>query len=120
MNIRELKLDEKNRWLKITDFENTFNVYSNADGQLVYNLNSTTLFMVDPSDMQQYICDHDMFWPLISYKIYGTARLWWLLMKLNCVDAKNAFDMKYAGDVVFYIPKEQANTIISRINEFEN
>ena len=53
-----------------------------------------------------YICDYDMQWPLLSYKIYGTTRLAWLLMKLNKVKPADVFKLKMTGETVKYLPKD--------------
>ena len=59
-----------------------------------------------------------MHWPLISYVIYGTTRLAWLLMKLNGVGPEQAFMPKRAADPVKYIGKEQLPQIIKAINGY--
>jgi hypothetical protein len=60
-----------------------------------------------------------MHWPLISYKLYGTTRLVWLLWKLNDIEPTNIFDIKYPGDKILYLPKEYVDNIVSTINNFD-
>ena len=47
-----------------------------------------------------------MHWTLISYKIYGTTRLAWLLWKANNVQMADTFKVKMPGDIVYYLPRE--------------
>jgi len=56
-----------------------------------------------------------MFWPLISYKIYDTIHLAWLLMMVNNVTSDNVFDVVPASSVIYYVPNEYLETIIRLI-----
>lgn len=60
-----------------------------------------------------------MHWPLISYIIYGTTRLAWLLMKLNNVDVKDMFTPKCASETVKYVNKETLPQLVKVINGYE-
>lgn len=106
-------------YLKVTDLDNFFNIYRDGRGRYYYNLNSSVYFDIAPSAMKQYICDYDMHWPLISYKLYGTARLAWLLMQVNNVGQKDLFEIKPAGTIVNYIDKTEAQNIVKVINDYE-
>ena len=59
-----------------------------------------------------------MHWPLISYKIYGTTRLAWLLWKVNEVGPIDTFRAKQPGDIVYYLPTSLVKEIVSDINSF--
>lgn len=56
---------------------------------------------------------------MLSYKLYGTTRLAWLLMKLNDVDASNVFDQKMPGDKIWYLPRENVESIVADLNDFD-
>lgn len=116
MKIKEFTADERS-YLKMTDLENFFNVYLDKNGNYVYNLNASIYFQIDSSQLADYVLQHDAHWTLISYKIYGTTRLAWLLMKLNHVDAVNVFDKKHASDIIKYIPKNQIEALISSLGD---
>ena len=116
MKISETQIENKNQWLKITDFENLFKIYEDDNLNYRYNLNETLYLNVDPQTYEYYNVTHDMFWPLISYNIYGTTRLAWLLMKTNNVTAKNIFNKVRAGKVVKYINKDVVENIVAKVN----
>ena len=71
--------------VKITDFEHFFNVYQDGKKNFKYNLNSTVYFDTKNAKTLEYVVKYDSHWTLISYNIYKTTRLAWLLMKLNDV-----------------------------------
>lgn len=104
------------KFLKITDFENILDIYQDKRGNYFYNLNNSLYLDAADDIMLTYICDYDMQWPLLSYKIYGTTRLAWLLMKLNKVSPKDVFKMLKTGDKVKYLQKEQMNGLIMSLN----
>lgn len=97
------ELDEVPEHLKITDFENFFNIY-NVNGKNQYNLNSTMYLNVSENLLEKYILTHDMHWPLISYKIYGTPRLAWILLKINNIQTSDIFKIRNASETIKYIP----------------
>lgn len=105
------------KYLKITDFDNYFNVYLDKNGNYTFNLNQTLYF--DATQLSEYKCDCRMFWPLISFKLYDTTRFAWLLIKLNNVKGKDIFKAKNAGDIVYFIDKKQLQSIIPYINGYD-
>lgn len=104
--------------LKSTDFENILNVYQDKNYNWIYNLNQTTLFEVDDSLILKYTCTYDSHWPLISYNIYGTTRLAWILYRLNNVTIENIFKPILAGSTVNYIHKSYIRTIITSLQNY--
>lgn len=117
MKIKDLKFEDRDNWLKITDLETTFNVFLDSKDNYHYNLNQTLYFNIPEYYFQEFICTHDMHWPLISYKIYGTTRLAWILMKFNNVQTKDVFKKKLSGDKIKYISQEKMQDIISTLND---
>ena len=79
MKIADLDLSEFDKFLKIQDLENMFDIFEDSRHNRVYNLNKTLYIEVDLDKLPDFICDCEMHWPLISYRIYGTTRLAWLL-----------------------------------------
>lgn len=108
--------DQSMKYLKITDLENIFKIYKDQKGKYFFNLNTTLYLDVADDAILYYICDYDMQWPLLSYKIYETTRLAWLLMKLNKVKPVDVFKPKVAGDIVKYLPKDQMTGLIQSLN----
>lgn len=103
--------------VRITDFDNFFNVYEdNKLGRLAFNLNATMYFNVNADALPSIQLQHAAFWPQISYMLYNTPRLAWLLMKLNNVNADKMFDKVATGTKVKYFNTETMQTIVETLN----
>ena len=67
-------------------YENIFNVYQNKADQYYYNILAKVNF---PSNIEEayyetFVVQSDFqSWTNISYKIYGTTLLWWLVCSVN-------------------------------------
>lgn len=80
--IKELpKLNKEN-------FENIFNVYQNEDGVYYYNLLNNIVFPQNLPDsfFTLYSIQPGDTWPYISYKVYDTPNLWWVILLANNID----------------------------------
>ena len=110
------EMNSVNSQLKVTDFENFFDIHVDRRQKDMFNLNTTLYISTSASSLPTHTCTTNCFWPLISYKIYGTTRLAWLLMKLNGVTADDVFDMKVPGDKVYYIPSDHLQSILNEVN----
>lgn len=73
-----------------TDIANIFNVYTKSvDGfiQYAYNLNRGLVIRgvnnIPAQYLDYYTVDNRDNLNLISYKVYGTINLWWLIAKIN-------------------------------------
>lgn len=117
MILRIKDFGESKDFLKFTDFDNFFYVYKDKRQNYVYNLNKSLYLEINDNIVENYQITHNMYWPVVSYKIYGTTHLAWLLMKLNKVDAKNLFNILRPGDVVKYLDKEYVANIIEVIHD---
>lgn len=109
-----MKISEFDNEVKLVDFENFFEIYENKYDKrkpYVYNLNSTVYFKGVPK--KTFRLKHDMFWTTISYELYNTTRLWWILMKVNNVDTKNLFEPVRADETVKYLEIDVVRSIIS-------
>lgn len=105
------KINNYNSVYKFTDLDNFFSIYE-YNGNYNYNLNSTIYLNINESLLKKYVLTCDMYWPLISYKIYETTRLAWLLMKLNNVEAKDVFKKIKATTTIKYIDTNYVQEII--------
>lgn len=75
------------------DLDKMFSMFIDEQGRWSYNLNSTFYLIDIPDDVcSWYACPTDMHWPSISWKVYGSNRLFWILMKLNGVKDQNIFN----------------------------
>lgn len=109
------QIDNFNDVFKITDLEHMFNVYQDSNSNYKYNLNTALYIEAPDSRCSHFTVSYDCHWPLVSYNIYGTTRLAWLLMKLNDVKATNVFMKIKAGTTVKYLAKETVQNIIDTI-----
>lgn len=105
-------------FLRITDYENSLNVYKDTSGNYFFNLNNNLYLTVKKSAILTYVSDYDVQWPLLAYKLYGNTRLAWILMKVNGVKPKDVFKKISTGDTVKYISKSSVEDILSEINKF--
>lgn len=94
------------------DLDVFFNVYLDQRDKYVYNLNNTLYIKVPDEITDIYIVKHDQFWTTLSYNIYGTTRLAWLLMKLNNVRCENVFSIIETGTRIRYLNKDYVSRII--------
>lgn len=106
--------------LKSTDFENILNVYQDKNNNWFFNLNQTTNISINSSLILDYTCTYDSHWPLISYNIYGTTRLAWVLYQLNGITLENIFRPILAGNTVKYIQKAYIRTIINSLHDYNS
>lgn len=102
---------------KITDLENFFDIYLDKNGNYVYNLNQGLYFKFDKSLLPVYVCDHDAHWPLVSYKLYGTTRLAWLLAKINDATFEQMMKPVLAGQRIFTLDKDTVQNIVASFQE---
>lgn len=103
--------------IKFTDFENFFNIYQDKNADYFFNLNSTVYLDIPSSRLKTYVCQHDLHWPVISWNIYGTVRLWWILMKVNNITPDISFNIVPAGSKVKYLDRSDITTVIDKFSE---
>lgn len=108
-----MKISEIDRNVKMVDMENFLDVTERKDGVVdpyVYNLNET--IYLDKVPILMTTVSHDMFWTTLSFQLYGTTRLWWVLMKVNGVKPDSTFEPIHSGDTVFYVNKDDVATML--------
>lgn len=76
---------EKLLRLNSENLENIFNVYIDDKDSYFYNILQT---IVVPTDLPEgyynkYTITPEDTWPYISYKIYHTPNMWWLILSAN-------------------------------------
>ena len=118
MRIYDLDDEDIKEKLKITDLENAFDIFVDKKLNNMFNLNKSIYINVDLESLPKFQCTHTMHWTLISYKIYNTTRLAWLLWKVNKVKMEDTFKAKQPGDVVRYLPKDYVQAIVADLVEF--
>lgn len=113
-----MKISDIDDNIKFSDFENFFNIYEDKrDSRKLrfFNLNSSIYLKNLP--LEEYEVDHDTFWNTLSYKIYGTTRLWWLLMKINNVQVEDIFSPVVASSKIKIVSDSVARQIIGELDE---
>ena len=113
MRIKDIK-EERDKVSKL-DFENMFDIYEDKRGNLSYNLNSNMYFDFQDAMLQTYIPTHDLHPTIVSYNIYGTPRLAWLICKLNSV--KDPSMLFQTGVPVLYLPKDQIGGLVTFLEQ---
>jgi nucleoid-associated protein YgaU len=97
--------------LELENFENILNIYQDINGYYYYNLLESLVFPDNLPD--NYFLDYTVLyedtWPLISYKVYGSIKLWWLIAYANKVI--NPITFLKPGTVI-KIPKQSVATEI--------
>lgn len=104
-------------YLRITDLDNALDIVVDKRKNYAFNLNSTIYFNVTPNNILQYRLSNDMHWPIISFKLYATTRLAWVLMKLNNIEASDVLKIKHAGDIIRYVDPKQLESLIEMLSE---
>ena len=66
-------------------FENFFNIYETNNGNRFFNLlKNISIFPSNNSEVEEeYIVDGVDTWYSVSYKLYGTLNLWWMVCLYN-------------------------------------
>ena len=121
MKLNDIDLDQVrlDQIIKITDLENLFDIFIDKRNNAVFNLNQTLYLNVNVDDLPEYTCTYTMHWPTISYCIYGTTRLAWVLWKINKIDVDDIFKPKEPGDKIKYLSQGNIDTIVEFLNEFD-
>lgn len=100
-------------------YENIFRVYQeNVNGKAFYWYNITNKInlptQIDSNTVSTIVVDRKISWTSLSYVLYGTIYLWYLLYMLN--KTKSKFFVS-AGETITYIQVQYISSIINAINE---
>lgn len=95
--------------------ENLFNVYNNGSNYF-YNLIGTVNIPqdLDPTVYIFFTVTSDyMPWTLISYKVYNTIDLWWLICSVNNI--QNPLQFAKAGTKLKILAPEYVSAILQQL-----
>lgn len=89
-------------------YENIFNVYKtqNSDAYDYFNISNKVEIdttNIDENYLQYFYIDSPIPLTTLSYRIFGTQHLWWLIVAMNKL---NPIDIPAAGTVIA-VPKPQ-------------
>lgn len=87
--------------------------YYKIGNSAVCNLNSSIVIEAEPAAFEIFHLTTSMFWPQISYLIYETTGLAWLLQRLNHTLTTNCFAKVEAPNHIRYLPN--ADTVIASL-----
>ena len=97
------------------NFANLFNVVNKGE-KSYFNLCRSIYFDIEdisPDLITVYEVAEGDTWTNISYRNFGTIKLWWLICKFNNI--KNPFEEIVAGKIIKIPSKELMETIINVI-----
>ena len=97
------------------NFANLFNVVNRGE-KSYFNLCRSIYFDIEdisPDLITVYEVAEGDTWTNISYRNFGTIKLWWLICKFNNI--KNPFEEIEAGKIIKIPSKELMETIINII-----
>jgi hypothetical protein len=102
-------------------YENIFNVYTvEKDNKnfYFYNINNKIQLpvVIGGDYLDTIVLDRTMPWTTLSYKLYETMNLWYLIYVLNHKDSKPSFTANI-NDTLVYIKPRFINAIITSLNE---
>lgn len=102
--------------LSVLRLENLFNIY-NDNKNYFYNLIGTVSIPedLDPITYTTYTVPSDyMPWTLISYRLYNTTELWWLICSVNNI--KNPVQFPKGGTVLKVLTPDYVSAIVQQMN----
>jgi len=108
---------EELKTLSTNLYENIFNVnLIDAEGKdlYFYNLLNKVIFPDDISDeyIEEIVLDADKPWTTLSYELYGTISLWWIVYLLN----KPEYIFKATANTTYkYIKPGAVSAVIQQI-----
>lgn len=112
MKLTDIDYDSQ---IKLTDFENFFEVHD-LNGVYRYNLNNTLFLNIADDQLLTYELKSYAHWPLISYQLYKTTRLAWLLMKINKVSCADTMKRYSPGEKIKYISSDNVKIVLRALD----
>ena len=102
------------------DYANIFTLYEDDSDQLYFNLiNDLSIDGdIDPALYDEIFYNQEENWYDLSYRYYGTTRLWWAILIANNII--NPFQDAKTGDRIKILKKEAISEILSQINNSNN
>jgi len=105
--------------LEVYRYENIFKVYTTQDGNSDYFYNIIKSIYV-PNNLNDNVFSTitmptGMPFTVLSYNLYGTTYLWWLICSLNHI--QNPFDLSIGGKSLKVLNPQYVKTVLNIINQ---
>jgi hypothetical protein len=112
---KQNQLSDVTYTLSPQQYENIFNVYIDSDIGYFYNLLKTVNF---PPDLNSDVYDIYMIrpmdtWPLISWRMYNSIFLWWVICSVNNIT--NPLVMPSPGTEIKIVKTKYLQSILNNI-----
>lgn len=100
-------------------YENILNMYQTQDESNYYYYNISNKVVVDTTNIntdyiEYYFLDTPMPLTTLSYRIFGTQHLWWLIVAMNKL---NPIDIPAAGTVIAVPKKQYVSDVLQTIKQ---
>ena len=101
--------------LRNDDYANIFNIYTDEDSKYFYNLLQTAAIPnnLPVSFYDSYNVTYNDTWPFISYKLYNTPNLWWVIASVNNIT--NPLEKLVPGTQIKYLKAEYVSLITTQL-----
>jgi len=119
--MKTFEIDELKEFVSNKDLANLFHIHTDEtlaiENNKVFNI-LRTLYLTDLNEIpisyfEYYVVRETDTWPGISFKLYRTVELWWMLMKLNNI--KDPFIEPIVDSSIRYISKDELNNVLKTI-----
>lgn len=97
------------------DYENCLRVNVDDKNNFYFNLNQQLWFEMDQSSLLSATTNADAYWTTISWNLYKTTRLAWLLLQVNNVKPDNVLDIVKSGSVIKYVPNQYLDQLVEEL-----
>lgn len=104
--------------LSIYRYENFFNIYNdNKSDVRFYNLlRNISVFPAKDSVVEEdYVLQYGDNWATISYKMYNTIDLWWLICAYN--EIQNPIDIPPSGTLLKILKSEYVGYVLTELSK---
>jgi hypothetical protein len=104
--------------LSVFRYENFFNIYNDSESDMrFYNLlRNINIFPSNSAEVEDvYSVKYNDTWISISYKMYGTIDLWWLICSYNQIT--NPIELPEAGTQLKILKSDYVYLVLSELKK---
>lgn len=101
---------------------NMFNILQDAEGNYLINIFKSYILdenlLNNPDIFHMYSIKNEDWWDSISFKYYGTPKLWWLITLIN--EVHNPFEDYNETDMIKILKREFLYDMLKSIKKMRN